>query len=412
MQGTVAEASNSPKAGPRVALLCSGLGHIHRGHEVFARDLFTLLRGAVDVTLFKGGGEHAPAEVVVDNVPRLSPLVAQVHVAVSPRWAEAVQEQERLRLEAETFAHAAIKPLLEGAFDVVHCLEQEVCRVVHANRHLFARPPKVVFSNGGAIPRADLPPCDAVQEYTAYNLARSDRRRGFLIPHGVDTGRFRPREGSTFRQTHGIPSDAFLMLSVGLVCFWHKRMDHLIRELAPLTDVHLAIVGQEGPDTPAIKAMAEELMPGRVTFTTLPHAELWQAYAAADAFVLGSLFETFGIVYIEAMAMELPVFCTNHPNQRSIVQEGVFVDMGRTGALRDAVRCRDPVRLAELGRRGREIALRDFDLARLRQAYADAYARIAAQPSTLPRPGWRRTLAAHARNGYRSARGLWYRWMP
>ena len=42
---------------PRIALLCSGLGHIRRGHEVFARDLFDLLKGELDITLFKGGGE-------------------------------------------------------------------------------------------------------------------------------------------------------------------------------------------------------------------------------------------------------------------------------------------------------------------------------------------------------------------
>ena len=51
-------------------------------------------------------------------------------------------------------------------------------------------------------------------------------------------------------------------------------------------------------------------------FDSLPHDELPQAYAAADVFTLGSLHETFGIVYIEAMAMGLPVVCTQHPNQQ------------------------------------------------------------------------------------------------
>lgn len=393
----------------KVALLCSGLGHIARGHEVFARDLFTLLKGRIDICLFKGGGPEAPDEIVVDNLPRLSPLLAQVHVAVSPRWADAVREQERQRIEAETFAYACLKPLMEGGFDVVHCLEQEVCNVIHANRHLFARPPKVLFSNGGSIAAADLPRCDAVQEYTAYNLARSDRLRAFLIPHGVDTERFCPREGSRFRQQHGIAEDRFLMLSVGLICYWHKRMDHLIRELAPLADVHLAIVGQEGPDTPAIKALGEELMPGRISFTTMPHADLWQAYAAADAFVLGSLLETFGIVYIEAMAMQLPVFCTNHPNQVSIVQHGVFVDMARPGALRAAVAGRDPAHLKRLAAKGREVVRRDFDLARLREAYAERYAQLAAAPSTLPTYRRRDALAAHGRNVLRTVHRTWYR---
>ena len=47
-------------------------------------------------------------------------------------------------------------------------------------------------------------------------------------------------------------------------------------------------------------------MPGRIVFTRMENAELPAAYRAADVFTLGSLHETFGIVYIEAMAMELP----------------------------------------------------------------------------------------------------------
>jgi len=342
----------------KAALLCSGLGHIHRGHEVFARDLHTLLRGRLDITLFKGGGPPAAGEVVVDALSRLSPLLADVHLPVSPRWMEAAREQERIRIEGETFAYAALKPLLEGGYDIVHCLEQEVCNVVFDNRHLFRRPPKVVFSNGGAIPAADLPRCDFVQEHTPYNL--------------------------------------------GTICHWHKRMDHVIRELAPLADVHLAIVGQEAPDSAAIKALGRELMGDRITFTTLPHDDLPMAYAAADVFVLGSLFETFGIVYIEAMAMGLPVVCTRHENQRSIVQQGIFVDMASQGALTAALRQRDPAHLARLGARGRQIVEREFDLAGLADRYLDAYRRIAAAPSSLPGYGWKTRLRANVANGLRS----------
>ncbi len=390
----------------KIALLCSGLGYIHRGHEVFARDLFTLIGGAVDITLFKGGGQPAKNELVIDNLPRNALCLRDVHVAVSPKWAEAAREQERIRIEGETFAYAALRPLIEGDFDVVHCLEQEVCNIVYDNRHLFTRPPKVVFSNGGAIPAHDLPRCDFVQEHTDHNLQHSARHKAFMIPHGVDLGLFRPGMASEYRARHGIPSDAFVAISVGTICYWHKRMDHVIRELAPLNDVHLVIVGQEHPDTAAIKALGHQLMGDRITFDTLSHADLPQAYAAADAFVLGSLFETFGIVYIEAMAMGLPVFCTDHANQRSIVQEAIFLDMRKTGALTEALRSRDPARLAMLGRRGREIVARDYDQAELRNRYVRQYENMLAAPSSLPVYSLKTKVAANVRGTLRKAARL------
>ncbi len=392
----------------KIALLCSGLGHIQRGHEVFARDLFTMLAPQLDITLFKGGGEPAPNELVVPNVPRNSPHLQHIHVAVSPKWTSSVREQEQVRIEGETFAHAALGPLLEGGYDVVHCLEQEVCNVVFDNRHLFARVPKIVFSNGGAIPAPGLPRCDFVQEHTAYNLQRSARGKAFMIPHGVDMQRFRPGIDTSFRARHGIPADARLVLSVGSICYWHKRMDHVIREVAALPGTWLAIVGQETADTPAIQALGRELMGERIVFTKMAHADLPQAYAAADVFVLGSLFETFGIVYIEAMAMGLPVVCTQHDNQRQLVQHGVFIDMKQPGALTAALRDTPPAVLAEMGRRGREVVARHYDLQVLRQRYLDEYARIAAAPSSLPTHTLGRQVQAHARNALRRAA----RWLP
>jgi glycosyltransferase involved in cell wall biosynthesis len=392
----------------KIALLCSGLGNVHRGHEVFAQDLFNLLSNSIDITLFKGGGQGNARELVIDHIPRGAAYLDHIHVAVSPKWEEAVKEQERTRVEGETFAYAALKPLLKGEFDVIHCLEQEVCNIIYDHRHLFRHTPKIVFSNGGAIPARDLPRCDFVQEHTEHNLSYSARNKAFMIPHGVDLNRFNPQIESDFRALHGIPQDAFVIISVGTICYWHKRMDYVIKEVAALKDAYLLIVGQESRDTPAIKELGKRLMGDRVIFATLPHDELPKAYAAADIFVLGSLFETFGIVYIEAMAMELPVICTNHVNQRSIIKEGIFIDMRKPGALTQALRDTDRATLAALGKRGLEIVCKHYDIEILKQQYIERYQMVALAKANLPKYNLMKKLASNTNNVMKQAIRLIY----
>lgn len=392
----------------KIALLCSGLGYVYRGHEVFAHDLFALISDSVDITLFKGGGDSTTKELVIDNIPRNSPYLGHIYVAVSPKWADSVKEQERTRIEAETFAYGALKPLLEGEFDIIHCLERDVCNIIYNNRHLFKDTPKIVFSNGGAIPARNLPCCDFVQEHTEHNLRHSAKHKAFMIPHGVDRKRFNPEIQSDFRTQYGIPQDAFVVISVGTICYWHKRMDYVIQEAAPLKDVYLVIVGQENGDTPAIKALGQHLMNDRIIFTKLPHDELPKAYAAADLFVLGSLFETFGIVYIEAMAMGLPVICTNHINQRSIVKEGIFIDMKKQGALTQVLRDTDRATLAALGKRGPEIVREYYDLEVLKRQYIERYQMIASSKVTLPKYTFKKKLVSNLKNFIRQTTRLIY----
>jgi 1,2-diacylglycerol 3-alpha-glucosyltransferase len=291
-----------------------------------------------------------------------------------------------------------LKPLLEGAFDIVHCLEREVCNIVFDNHHLFRKTPKVIFSNGGALPARDLPRCDFVQEYTAHNLSFSARDKAFLIPHGVDVNRFHPDVVSDLRVRHGIPHDAFVVISVGGIYSSHKRMDYVIREVAAVAGAYLLIAGQENAESAGIKALGHELMGDRVIFLTLPHEELPQAYAAANVFVLGSLFETFGIVYIEAMAMGLPVISTNHVNQRSIIMEGIFIDMARTGALTSALRDSDRSTFASLGKRGRMLAEKNYDLKVLKQQYIERYRIIAAAPVSIPSYNFQNKIKSNIRN--------------
>jgi glycosyltransferase involved in cell wall biosynthesis len=379
----------------KIALLCSGLGHVLRGHEIFARGLFDLLSDSVDIALFKGAGPVSEREWVIPCVKRSSPHLAQIHVACSPKWALPMQEQERVRVEHETFAYGAIERLLDYQPEVIHCLEQEVCNVLYDNRHLFAHTPKLLFSNGGALAARDLPRCDFVQEHTERNLAFSARDKAFVIPHGVDLQRFKPGVPTDFRARHGIPPDAFVIISVGAISRTHKRMDYVIREAAGVPGAWLVIVGQDAADSPDVRELGRQLLGDRAVFTKMPNDELPGAYAAADVFVLGSLFETFGIVYVEAMAMGLPVVCSDHDNQRAVVKEGLFVDMTRPGAVSTLLTQMPRDRLAEVGRRGR-----------LEQQYLERYSRIAAAPHSLPTYTWKSRLWANLLNAAKRGRLL------
>ncbi|OOG51169.1 glycosyltransferase family 4 protein [Polaromonas sp. C04] len=390
----------------KIALLCSGLGNVYRGHEVFARDLFSLLRDAVDITLFKGGGISAPQEQVVDNLPRNAPFLDHIHVSASPKWQASAKESERIRIEGVTFAYAALKPLLEGEFDVIHCLERDVCDVIYDHRHLFRSTPKILFSNGGAIPARDLPRCDFVQEHTDRNLQFSAKGKAFMIPHGVDLTRFHPGIESDFRAQHGIPQEAFVVITVGTISYTHKRTDHIIKEIAAVKDAYLLVVGQENQDTPNIKALGQRLMGDRIIFTKLCHSDLPKAYAAANIFTLGSVFETFGIVFVEAMAMGLPVICTNHVNQRAIVKEGIFIDMTKPGALTQALRNTDRETLILLGKRSREIALAHYDLTVLKRQYLERYRIISNATVSLPTFSLKKKIVSNIKNAIRNAATL------
>lgn len=383
----------------KVAILCSGLGNVRRGHEVFIRQVYDQLRGsaegeALDLWLFKGAGPSSEREVVVPHLPRYAEALAGMRVVAAPKWAKAVEEDLRYELETTTFAYGALPILLEQDFDVIHCLEREVADLLYRHRLLFRRIPRFVFSNGGALPRARLPQCDLVQEHTDYALQRGATEKSVLLPHGVDLLRFDPTlDGAAFRAAHGIPAGALVLITVGTVCYWHKRMDHVIEEAALLDGAYLLVVGQRSVDAPAIEQLGAERLGDRVRFLTMDHAALPEAYAAADVFVLGSLFETFGIVYLEAMAMALPVVATQHENQRAIIGDcGVFVDMTARGAVADAVRQLTPDRRAELGRLGRARVEQVYDLTAQRQAYVDMYARAAAIEPVVPSYTWRDKL--------------------
>jgi glycosyltransferase involved in cell wall biosynthesis len=150
------------------------------------------------------------------------------------------------------------------------------------------------------------------------------RRDVQLIPLGIDRP---PVVGRAAREEFGLPSDAFVLVTVGRLVA-RKDTVQLVRALgnAQRADAHLLIVG-DGPDAPNIRRAAAELGLGdRVHLLGQVTDEVkYRALAVADAFASTSQHEGFGLVFLEAMAFGLPVVCYDHGGQTD------FLTTGKTG---------------------------------------------------------------------------------
>jgi mannosylfructose-phosphate synthase len=163
-----------------------------------------------------------------------------------------------------------------------------------------------------------------------------------MIPPGYDDTRFFP-VGQTTRELvrRRLGFDGKVVLSLGRLAR-NKGYDLLIQAFKevlarePDTKLYLALGGEK------ISAREEQLLSqykelamtlgigDRVTFAGfVPDAELPDLYRAADAFVLSSRYEPFGMTAIEAMACGTPTIVTTHGGLFRVLRfgiDGLFAD--------------------------------------------------------------------------------------
>jgi glycosyltransferase involved in cell wall biosynthesis len=139
-----------------------------------------------------------------------------------------------------------------------------------------------------------------------------------------------PESGHALRHRLGIPDGRVVVGIVGRLQPW-KRQDLLIEAVADAAaqgqNVHALVVGGDAyglsPDyAPRLRALAEQVGPGRVTFAgqvadVAPYVQLM------DVLVNASAEEPFGLVLIEAMAAGKPVVAFDSGGPSEIVEDGV-----------------------------------------------------------------------------------------
>jgi len=229
-------------------------------------------------------------------------------------------------------------------------------------------------------------------------LYRADSSKLVVIPPGVDISHFYSIPSDEAKQYIGLKPENRMILFVGRIEPL-KGVDTLIQAMSCLDQsltsashpVHLAIIGGEPNAEP--KDMSAEMtrlqkicddlcMGGMVVFLgkraqdTLPYY-----YSAAELLVMPSLYESFGMVALEAMACGTPVIASE------VGGLGYLVQNGETGyTIPDS----DPEVLCEklsillgdnelrekMGRRAAEYA-RDYDWEKIALKLIDVYKEVA-----------------------------------
>jgi phosphatidylinositol alpha-1,6-mannosyltransferase len=225
-----------------------------------------------------------------------------------------------------------------------------------------------------------------VSSFVAESLVASghDVDRVHAVPNGIDVDAWTPGRGRReTRSALGIGDDVPVILTI---C-------RLFREKGPSALIEaLEVVGQHHPDVRLLIA-GHEMVPGyadelrrlardldlEANVALLGRRrDVEGLLAACDVFAMPSLAEPFGLVFVEAMAMEVPVVALDSGGATEIVvheESGLLSDPGdRAGLAKHLLELvDDPVRRAAMGKAGRTRAESCFTSERMAADMAAVY---------------------------------------
>ena len=315
---------------------------MNRGIESFFREAYEGLKctPGLQLRLLKAGGCESLDERVGWSLHREGRL-ARVLGALVGRNGYVVEQW--------SFLPAVIAEIRAFRPHVVFYSDANLGFLLFWLRRWIGIPFRLLFSNGGPV----HPPfvrTDFVHQpapvYHAEAIAAGEMPgRHFLLPYGIRVPNapaiLPAQERAALRRKLRLPPDRPIVLSVGWVSSAHKRMDYVIQEIARLNRPrpYLQLLGAMDSGSRVILESGEHLL-GTHGFgaRSVPYEEVCDYYRTADCFVLASLQEGFGRVYLEALMHGLPAIAHDNPVTRYVLgPHGLLADLTRHGALADLV---------------------------------------------------------------------------
>ncbi len=370
---------DAPAASPQIALVSIGIGRVQRGFEKYFTDLFGVLQNEVDITLFKSGGICSSRERIP---PLLRPATAIARAlplgdhAGGPKY----------KADCLAFGLCLLPELLRRDFDVIHCIDPPLAKVLQHLRRFFRLRAQLLFTEGCAAPLQYYPRVSHIhhvaqvpfQQALAAGIPESYMT---LVPVGLHASRFATAASrQELRKKYGISDSTFLILVVSALERTFKRVDYIIEEVSRLEgDVLLWIDGH--PQDPTVAEFARHKLGSKCRITHVPSCDVPELYHSADVMANASLNEAYGLAVEEALCCGLMVLTHDCPHFEWLVQDReCLIDMSMPGSLTARLRelAARTENLSNRAQKRAETVRQRFDWSALVPAYLAMYRKVAA----------------------------------
>lgn len=377
----------------KIAIACSGLGHVHRGVETWAADLASALRAAgEDVTLFQGSGESAEEwRQVLPCRKRFDPQTQAWVLRLKRFGGWRYGFGSGYEMEQTTFA-LKLWSKIRADYNILHVQDPTIAQIMEQfNRRKLSRP-RVILAHGTEETTETLQKFSHLQHLapcyvTDWEANRPPKQQTFAIPNFVDVATFKPGNRCAAREQWDLPTDDFIVLCVAAIKKTHKRMDDLLWEFARFSDNYdgsatLVIAGGREAETDEVIAAGRELLGSRVRFLEgVSRNKIPALYRAADVFALASRGEMMPIAVLEALASGLPIACNDTPTLRWMTgPAGELNDISQAGNLaRQLENLANPAKRAALSMQARSYAEANFSTGAVVEQIRAMYTKVAGQ---------------------------------
>jgi glycosyltransferase involved in cell wall biosynthesis len=321
-------ASRSSSDQVRILFALAGLHRVDRGAEIAFISVATeLARAGHDVTLM-GSGPERPGQ------PYRYLRAPAIRRETFEGWPSIPALRNETAWEEASFVPGLLAKYRPADFDITATCAFPFTHWALRRPVLGGKRPKHVFitQNGDWPAFSDNAEfrffdCDGLvctnPDYFERNRARY---RSALIPNGVNLDAFTPGAGE--RARFGLPERGPVILMVSALIA-SKNVAEGIAAVARVPNATLVVAG-DGPLRDELHGLAKELLPGRYRQLTVPAADMPALYRSADVFMHLSTDESFGNVFVEAMASGLPVVAFDTPRTRWIIGDVGFFPKDRS----------------------------------------------------------------------------------
>jgi L-malate glycosyltransferase len=224
---------------------------------------------------------------------------------------------------------------------------------------------------------------------TAENARTHHRFEGRIeiVPLGLPPVEFDPATRSEL----GLDQDDFVLVTVGRLVK-RKGLTYLLDAIAGVdSDKTRLVICGDGPERTNLEDQARALgISNRVVFTGyVDEEQKFQILSLADLFVMASLHEGFGIVFLEAMSQGLPIVTANVGGQTDFLEQdenALLVSPANCQQLSSAIGrlagdagLREHMRLQNLGK------VKQFAIRKIAERHVELFEEVVAQMNREPR---------------------------